>query len=85
MIGHIVGIRHAIVVLVHGTETGVGVPGLVKVQVVHALAKLLLDVGHIVAQPVIGRIGKGGHLDPGAFQLVRNELVGCDFFVDAFF
>ena len=85
MIGHIVGIRHAIVVLIHGAETGVGVPRLVKVQVVHALAELLLDVGHIVAQPVIGGIGEGGHLDPAAFQLVRNELVGGDFFVDAFF
>ena len=44
-------------------------------QVRHALFQLLLDVDHVVADAVVGAVGKRGHLHRAAFQIVRDELV----------
>ena len=85
MIACIVGIGHAIVILIHGVEACVGKSRFVKMQIIHTFAKLLLDSCYIVAQAIIGGIGKGRHFYPAFFQCVRYQLVASNFFLDAFF
>ena len=69
--------EHRVAVPVDRIESGVGVPGLVEVDPVHARVEQLLHPPGVVAEAVVGRVGDDRVHRPGVDPL-GHQRVGLD-------
>ena len=76
--GGIVGVPltavHAVAVFVKGVEPGIGIPRLVVMDAVYALAQFTRGGLDVVAKTVIGGVGQ--HCKHGPDLLIRNQRAG---------
>ena len=73
---------HPVAPVVKLMERGVGVPGLVKMQNINAVAEGPFDQVGVVAKAVVGRVGYDRQPHPG--RTTTGERVGVDLGLNRF-